>query len=295
MSDLKTVEKILRLIRLLNTPPAKTADQLRRRLGAETSQSAIYRYIKLLKKIGYPVETDEQHRKYIAFSAAPGKGVLVAEELDYIIDTLQKTAVDDQMKTAILHKLNRNLSLIPLADVLPQLHISKMLELTNIAIAQGWCMIIKDYHSISSNSVRDRHVEPLEITRDNRYLIAWDLDIDRQGQFKIERIASIELLEKEPVSGQRMATPMDFFGLTGTEWKQVRIKLGNMAHHLLSEEFPLTRPHIRKIKDAYYFDGPVLSWKGIGRFVLGLPGELEVIAPEEFKEYLREKLKNSTL
>ena len=287
--DLRTVEKILHLIRLLNTPPAMDVKQLCRRLDVE--KSPLYRYIKLLKDIGYPIKTDENHRKYIAFSPASGNSILDAQELDYINDSLQKTVESDFLKTSILHKLNKNLSLIPLADALPQLHSSRMLHLINIALEESWCMTINNYHSIGSNTISNRHIEPLELTQENRYLIGWDLDKNRQSQFKLERIGGITLLEKEPISSGRIATPTDIFGLTGEEWSQVRIKLGNIAHHLLSEEFPRARPYIRKIKNEYYFDGPVRNWKGVGRFVLGLPGELKVIAPEAFKEYLSERLK----
>ncbi len=292
--SLSTLQKMLNLIRLLNTPPAKSVAQLQRRLGNETSLSSVYRYLQLLEDIGYPIETDEQHRKYISFATSTEKDKLLPEDIDFIIETLQ-TVTDNPRKKAILHKLNRNLSLIPLAEIFPQLHISQMLRLIHIAIDNGWCIMIKDYRSVSSQSIRDRHAEPLEITSDNRYLIAWDLDKDRQSQFKIDRMGGIELLHNEKITPNRTTTSTDFFGLTGEDWKEVRIKLGNMAHHLLVEEFPATRSYIRKIKEEFFFIGPVLSWKGIGRFVLGLPGELEVIAPEEFKEYLREKLKKSKI
>lgn len=289
MTELRAIEKTLLLIRLLNTPPARTVAQLMSRLGMK--QSALYRHIKLLKEIGYPIKTDENHRKYIAFSLSSGNSVLEPQELDYINDALLKTVESDFLKTSILHKLNRNLSLIPLADALPQLHNSRMLRLITNALEEAWCIKIKNYHSVGSNTITDRHIEPLELTQENRYLIGWDLDKDRQSQFKLERIGSIVLLEKEPITPGRIATPTDIFGLTGDEWKQVRIKLKNIAHHLLSEEFPRARPYIRKMKGEYYFDGPVRNWKGVGRFVLGLPGELEVIAPEEFKEYLVQRLK----
>jgi predicted DNA-binding transcriptional regulator YafY len=35
----------------------------------------------------------------------------------------------------------------------------------------------------------------------------------------------------------------------------------------------------------------VQDWKGVGRFIMGLPGEVEVVEPEELREYLRERVK----
>jgi hypothetical protein len=83
---------------------------------------------------------------------------------------------------------------------------------------------------------------------------------------------------------------MDIFGLTGDAWYDVKLRLSPTAHYLLIEEFPLAARYIHKRAEVIYFQGIVRHWKGVGRFVLGLPGEIEVLSPTAFQDYLREKI-----
>lgn len=290
MNDYERLQKIFQLIRLLNTPPAKSVRQLTVRI--QSSQSRVYEYLKLLERLGYKIKTDRQSRKSFELAfPEDGKSVLNAEELAFLQEILQQTSRNSPQATSILHKFDLNLSMIPLADALPKLYANQIRQIIQIGIDNGWRLKLKSYRSLTSNTVEDRHVEPLEITQDFRYLIAWDLDKNDQRQFKLERIEDVDLLNEEKVTKGRMASPMDIFGLTGDDWRQVRLRLSPTAHHLILEEFPLSKQFIRTDRGKVIFDGFVRHWKGIGRFVLGLPGEIEVIYPNEFRDYLNEKVR----
>jgi len=284
----KGVYRIFKLIRLLNSTPRRTVKQLMPIVGA--SESAIYRDLELLERLGYLVETDGHGRKYLQFQFQKGgNSVLEPDELFFLQDHLQQTAGDSPQAQAILHKFDLNLSMIPLADALPQLHATRILQLIRTGIETRSCLLLKKYQSLSSETVSDRRIEPLEITEDYRYLIGWDLDKDRQSQFKIARINDINFLDQR-VNPERIASPTDLFGLTGERWLDVKLKLSNLAHHLLVEEFPHSRPYVKRRREGVFFEGQVRNWKGIGRFVLGLPGEIEVLQPEGFRAYLRERV-----
>lgn len=286
-NEQKKLYQVFQLIRLLNTPPAKDVAQLARRLGI--GKSSIYEYIKLLKNLGYKIETDDQHRKSFGFDFSKKENsVLESDELNYLQELLQQAGNRSLLAKQLLHKFNLNLSLIPLADALPQLHNSRIVQLIRAGLNSSRCLKLYRYRSLTSNTVEDRLVEPLELTPDFRYLIAWDLDKKGQRQFKIDRIEDVDLLDQTITPG-RFCSPMDLFGLTGDQWLQVRLRLSATAHHLMIEEFPLSRPYIRKAGEHIIFDGQVRHWKGIGRFVLGLPGEVEVLGPAEFLVYLEEK------
>ena len=287
MTDDKELYQLLHLLRLLNSPPAKDVQQLVRRLNS--SKSTVYRHLEVLKEVGYEIETDERNRKALKFSFPKnGNGILNAGEINYLQETLTEHHRNDLYAQVILDKFHRSLTLIPLADALPQLHASRILQLIRAGIDAGHHLMLKNYRSLTSHTVEDRYCVPLEITLDNRYLIAWDLNKNGQRQFKLERIEDIEILE-EKITSSHFASPMDLFGLTGDDWMSVKLKLHPTAHHLLVEEFPLSRPFIRKGNDYAIFDGMVRNWKGVGRFVLGLPGLVEVVDPEGFKEYLEER------
>ena len=44
-------------------------------------------------------------------------------------------------------------------------------------------------------------------------------------------------------------------------------------------------------KGKYYFDGEVLSYYGIGRFVLGIPGDVSEVEPVAFRSFLEKRVK----
>ncbi|HLT72591.1 MAG TPA: hypothetical protein VKZ75_08050, partial [Cyclobacteriaceae bacterium] len=68
---------------------------------------------------------------------------------------------------------------------------------------------------------------------------------------------------------------------------------------LMREEFPLATPYLEKDETgetrAYIFNGPTLNFKGVGRFVMGLADEIRILGPNEFKSYVKEKLKQQRL
>ncbi|MDF1864572.1 MAG: WYL domain-containing protein, partial [Saprospiraceae bacterium] len=185
---------------------------------------------------------------------------------------------------------NANLSLIPLADALPQLHAERMIQLIRIGLENRRRLLLHNYPSFTRGTLENRIIEPLELTEDCRYIIGWEPKINRQGQFKISRIQDVDVLDETFEAG-RTNTPMDIFGLTGEEWMDVKLELSDFAYHLMVEEFPLSARYVNNRRKPVVFDGRVRNWKGIGRFVLGLISEIKVLEPQAFKDYLNEKIR----
>jgi hypothetical protein len=94
-------------------------------------------------------------------------------------------------------------------------------------------------------------------------------------------------------------TNTDIFGITGRKETWVTLRLSLRAYVLLREEFPLAQPYLEKEETeetkTYLFNGPVLNFKGVGRFVMGLADEVTILSPDEFKHYVREKIKSQKL
>lgn len=286
MDNKRKVLEIFRLLRVLNSPPALSAQQLQDRL--DLTRSSFYRQMEVIRALGYEIEKDENDRFSLKFNLPKsGDGLLTLTDINLIRKLLQKET-NNIHATQLYEKLRRNLDLIPIADALPQLHRNHVLQLIRAGINSGQCLELVRYRSLASQTVANRRVEPLELTEDERYLIGWDLEKDDQRQFKIERIEDINILS-ESVDSKRVASPMDLFGLTGEEWIEVRLSLSRFAHHLLVEEFPLSRHQVRRVKGEIVYEGRVRSFKGIGRFVLGLPGEVRVLGPAELVGYVEGK------
>jgi hypothetical protein len=57
------------------------------------------------------------------------------------------------------------------------------------------------------------------------------------------------------------------------------------------EEHPNARPYMYiNNRNQYYFKGEIAQLPGLGRFILGLPGEIKVEEGEEMKAYLKEQV-----
>jgi len=73
----------------------------------------------------------------------------------------------------------------------------------------------------------------------------------------------------------------------------IQLKLSLVAYNLILEEFPLSEKYLKKVDDNnYILTAKVGNFLGVGRFVRGLPGEIEVVYPKGFRDYLDEIAKS---
>jgi hypothetical protein len=77
----------------------------------------------------------------------------------------------------------------------------------------------------------------------------------------------------------------------------VKLKLGLPSSSLMVEEFPIASKHLKKISDnEWILDAEVCSYEGVGRFVLGLMEDIEIIDSPKFLQYITsqvDKMKNA--
>lgn len=72
----------------------------------------------------------------------------------------------------------------------------------------------------------------------------------------------------------------------------LKLKLGLRATSLLLEEFPLASKQLRQKSDSeWLLETEVCSYEGVGRFVLGLMGDIEIIDSPEFLQYISVQVK----
>ena len=111
--------------------------------------------------------------------------------------------------------------------------------------------------------------------------------------FKIARIQQVELLSENwqhEADHRKMFT--DLFMFSGEERLPVQLRMGTLAHNLMLEEYPLSSNHFTQEDDKHWLlTLDVCSYAGIGRFVLGLFEDIEVLGSPEFIKYLQEKIK----
>lgn len=83
---------------------------------------------------------------------------------------------------------------------------------------------------------------------------------------------------------------VDIFHMTGDPPMHVVLEMSLMARNLLIEEYPDARKSVIATNDddKWILDAEILRVEGIGRFYLGLAGEITILEGEALKKYARE-------
>lgn len=286
--------RILKLITLLKLPGGKTIPSLSEIL--EISERTVYRYIKLLDSVGFPVDCKPGSNLWFL---VPSPGInnettgFLLEEASLIRDLVVSGAHRHPLRDSILQKLYIQSELHPLAENLVNARINVLLEKLIKAIREEKQVILKNYHSAHSGEVKDYRVEPFDFTENYNTVLAYDTSDRLNKQFKLERIGEILPLDKkQKYKNEHEKHATDAFGCIGPQSVNITLKLNLRAFLLLREEFPRALPLIsRKEEGNYYiFHGPVNGFEGAGRFVLGLIDDIEIVKPESFRKHILERI-----
>lgn len=154
------------------------------------------------------------------------------------------------------------------------------------AIQQRIQVVLVGYSSPSSNTSRDRLVEPFMLSEDEEFVWAFELESHTNKVFRLSRVQRVEMLEDSPWMNSRLhqAGYTDAFHMISFDNKKtfVRIRMQRRAYNLLIEEFPSTKQHIIYNEESkeWIYEDYVSSMVGIGRFVVGLSDCIQVDTPE---------------
>jgi proteasome accessory factor C len=260
----------------------------------DTSQRTIYRYIRLLEEIELLIEKDFDNKYFIHSSEdEPGKAEFSIEEMKLIKKLIQTEVGNNPLQGLLLKKLSLNSELDKVPRIIVKARLGKIVDQIAQAIRARKQLVLENYHSANSSEIRDRLIEPVAFGDNYQTVIAFDTSDKKNKQFKLDRIGTITEINK-PFSFERLhkKSTADIFGMTGESNIWITLRLKMRAYLLLREEHPLSIPYCEKTPDGVYqFHGPVSNLGGIGRFVLGLIDEAEIISPKEFKEFVLDKIK----
>lgn len=171
-------------------------------------------------------------------------------------------------------------------------HANKVKKLSS-AIDRKRMVKIIGYSSPHSHSVRDRVVEPYLLMNNNRDVRCNEVSSGINKTFKIARMEDIEILDTPWVrEDQHRQVFTDVFMFSGEEHHTVSLRLGQLSHNLFLEEYPQGAYYIQPESDGNHWrlTLEVCDYRGIGRFVLGLFDDVEILQNDEFKDYIRSKV-----
>jgi len=264
----------------------------------DTSERTIYRYINLLEAVDFPVEKGFDNLYFIQSSEDdPTKAIFTIEEMKLIKKLIQTEVENNPLKGLLLKKLSLNSEMDTVPRLIVKARLGKLVDQIAQAIRNKKQVILKDYHSANSSSIKDRLIEPIEFGDNYQTIMSFDTKDKECKQFKLDRIGEvIEMDTKFKFEQLHKKSIADIFGMTGKKSTWITLQLKMKAYLLLREDHPLSVPYFEKIEDGLYqFHGPINNFEGIGRFVLGLLDEVKIIQPAEFKEYIQNKFKAQTI
>ena len=292
--------KILRVFQLIGLLKSggRTIRQLAQHL--DTTERTIYRYFKLLEEIGFIIDQDFHGRYFVHREDGESpEDRFTLEEVSILRQLIQSAASGHPLKGTLLKKLAFHSEAKELPEQFLKLRVAKIFRILSEAIESGSQVILKSYHSANSAEITDRLVEPFQFGEGFQSIQALDTTDKQCKFFKLERIGDVVVLEK-PFKFEKLhkKSNTDIFGISGRKETWITMQLSLRAYVLLREEYPLALPYLEKENDepkTFTFHGPVLTFKGVGRFVMGLADEVRIVNPKEFKTYIREKLSQQKL
>lgn len=294
--DQPKIERMLRLMMMLTANTKYTVEELAQKL--DTSPRTIYRYIDTFKEAGFMVmksgpyfKLDKRSRYFKDISQL----IHFTEEEAYILNSaIESIDPTNAIKQNLKAKLASVYDFRMLAECVVKGEIAKNVNAIIEAIEEKKQIVLKDYTSAHSKKVSDRLVEPLSFTTNYIQVWAYEISSGRNKLFKVSRIGSVELLSSSwEYEDEHKEGLMDLFRINSFQQIPVKLKLGLRAASLLVEEYPLGEKYLLPVKgDPLHFilDTWVCGYEGIGRFVLGLLDDIEILEGEGLKEFLKERM-----
>ncbi len=296
MFNQNRIYRLFQLINYLRAEPPKSMRSIEAFL--DTSERTVYRYLDLLKDLGFKIERDINNKIFIAVSSDIDLIPFTPQEADYLKKLILSTGKESQLAQSVLQKVQQSSEIQIGADFLFKAHLSKIVEQISVAIIEGKQLLIKGYSSANSQSISDRLVEPTCFTDNYDAVSAFEISTNLNKYFNIERMSNVQVLDipMEHESKHEFLKP-DIFGFQDKSMdKEIEIEMSMRACLLLKEEYPMSAAFIKPIPDTgkYYFKANVQSFKAPGRFVMGFLEEIEVIGSIAFKRYIESLVGNRT-
>lgn len=293
--DKERFDRQLRLLVLLTQDRDTDIDSLSREL--QMSRRSIYRYIETFRELGFVVE--KRGNRYRVSPSSPffrriTERIHFTEDEALTINQVLNAVYD---RSPQVRHLRQKLSSLYDFDVLARHgvdeHIARNLASLYDAVKLERVAVLRGYVSPSSGKVSDRMVEPYMFLSENSEVRCYELATGMNKTFKISRAERVDLLDmlwSHKEAHQPFYT--DMFGFSGEQLFPVRLVLGALSARLLLEEVPSVASQLALLDDGRYrLHARVCSYKGVGRFVLGLCDDVEVESPSDFKDYLRARIR----
>ena len=289
--DQPKLERMLRLMKLMTGNVNYTVNDLAERLG--TTYRSIYRYIETFKDAGFVVKRLEggiyKLGKESRYFKDISQLVHFTDEEAHIVNQLIEALDDTNMlKQNLRRKLTSVYDCTSMAASIVKGRNATNVNLLLEAMDGRRQVMLRDYASSNTGIVRDRVVEPFGFTTNYVQVWCYEPESGSNKIFKTSRIGSVVVLDETWQYGDRHAEGhIDIFRMTGFEQHRVQLRLGMLSRNLLIEEYPLAERDLRPLDDGHWLlDTQVCDYKGVGRFVMGLLEDIEILDTPALRDHI---------
>lgn len=292
--DLEILARQLRLIVALTQNRYESVDDLCERL--QLSRRTIYRYIEAFESMGFIVRKRGSYFSIDAsspFFAKLAQGITFSEDEALTISQVLNSVYDN---SAQVRHLRRKLAHLYNTELLSKHgvdnRVAANISLIYQAISMERTVILRNYNSPSGGKISHRIVEPYLFLNENSEVRCYEIASGMNKTFKLSRCESVELVDLLWSHKDRHAAfTTDLFGFTGEERTPVSLLLGSLSTNILLEEYPDSRRCLTQQADGrHLFCTEVCSYLGIGRFVMGLFEDIEIVDSPDFQGYVDNRI-----
>lgn len=286
----KKIVTVLRLINALSGPSYYTVEELAEKFGVRPR--TIYRYFDELSLAGFVIDRNRSRQFRIIWQAPQLTNlenlVFFSQEEAQLLGTLIGSLdTTNALRGSLYHKLASIYEVADMENFVVDKSAAENISILGNAMREKRTVILHDYESPNSGTIRDRHVEPFRFTTNYIDVIAYDRESGENKIFKVSRIRTVEMSDSWECEKQHRIGSFDVFRMhTFDVQTPVTLRLSLRAKNLLCEEFPLAQRNLSLEDGCWWLRTAVSGMEGVGRFCLGLYKEVDVVDSPELAVYL---------
>jgi proteasome accessory factor C len=291
MHNQHKILRVLQLIALLKKAPPKSIRFLAGVL--ESTDRTVYRYLDLVKELGFELHKDHNNKFQIVGGDEYQQISFSEEEVLLLRDLVMTTGKDNKLRDSLLQKIYLQSELAIQGNQILKANLGKMVEKINSSISENKRILLKGYHSLNTQKISDRIIEPITLTDNYNSVCGFEVETQQNKYYNLERITEVIQLEDEQQFHQfHQLDEMDVFGFSEKNGRKFSVELlvSLRAYILLKEQYPKIENHITKEinSEKYRVKIDVNNPKPITRFILGLKEDIKVIGSESFLKHISE-------
>lgn len=295
--NLEIFTRQLELLELLTGNTDQTVQDICERL--DISVRTFHRYIAMFRTAGF--ELTSAHSIYTILQTSPfyaciaDKMQLRSSEVNTMVRLIDRADEADpaiqslRRKFSNLYGVDFSEQEVRLAD-----HVTAASKQLQRAIKSRRQVVLHDYESPHRQTHTDRLVEPFRLLSATGCVRCYEPASGACKTFKIARIrGEVEVLEQHwEHTTEHVNYYTDAFGFSGEVRHRVVLRLTLLAAQVLCEEFGVKESQLLIDPDNQHriFATHVCSPVGIGRFVMGLINDVEVVRGKELREFIAQEL-----